>query len=93
MLELSPELQALLIAGVTFLVTEGLKALGGLLKIDVSGAGSVVVAALVGVLLLLVNGWLALIPPEYNEIARSVMSLLVVVLSSFGVHKTVKRFG
>jgi FtsH-binding integral membrane protein len=93
MLELSPDLQALLFAGVTFLVTEGLKALGPFLKIDISGAKSVVVAALVGVLLLLVNGWLALIPPEYHEVARSVMSLVVVVLSSFGVHKTVKRFG
>ena len=77
----------------TFLVTEGLKALGGIFKIDVSGVGSVVVAAIVGVLLLLVNGWLALIPADYVEIAKSVMSLLVVVLSSFGVHKTVKRFG
>ena len=92
MLELSPELQALLIAGVTFLVTEGLKALSNLLGFDLSGAGAAVTAALVAVALAAINGLLGAIPPEFHEIARVVMTLLVAILGSFGVHKQFKRF-
>ena len=91
MLELSPELQALLIAGVTFLITEGLKSLSNLLGFDLSGAGAAITAALVAVALAIVNGLLGSIPPEFHEIARVVMTLLVAILGSFGVHRQFKR--
>jgi len=92
MLELNPELQALLIAGVTFLVTEGLKALSEMLGWDLSGLGAAITAALVAVALTAVNGLLGLIPPQYYEIARSVMALLVVIFGSFGIHRQFKRY-
>lgn len=92
MLELDPELQIILVGFVTFLVTEGLKALGGLFGIDLSGAGSAVTAGIVALLLTFINALLGFIPPEYHEIARAVMSFLVVLLGAFGLHRQLKRF-
>ena len=92
MLEVSPNLQLLLLAAVTFLVTEGLKALGGVFKLDLSGAAAAITAAVVGLVLLVANGFLGQIPPEYAETVRVVMDLIVAIFGAFGLHKTVKRF-
>ena len=92
MLELNPELQALLLGLVTLLVTDGLKSLGELFKIDISGAASAVIAAIVAVVLSVVNGLFGLIPPEYHEIARVAMQLLVTVLGAFGAYRQLKHF-
>ena len=91
MLELDPELQALLIAGITFLVVEGLKALSNLVGLDLSGAAAAVTAGLVALALAAISGVLGWIPPEYHEIARVVMALLVAILGSFGIHRQFKR--
>ena len=91
MLELDPELQALLIAGITFLVVEGLKALSNLVGLDLSGAAAAVTAGLVALVLAAISGVLGWIPPEYHEIARVVMALLVAILGSFGIHRQFKR--
>jgi len=93
MLELDPQLQALLVAAVTFLVTEGLKALSNLIGFDLSGSASAIVAGVVALALAFVNGLLGFVPPEFHQVAQIIMALLVAILSSFGVHKTVKRFG
>ena len=91
MLELNPELQALIIAGITFLVVEGLKALSNLIGLDLSGAAAALTAGVVAVVLAALTGLLGLVPPEYHEIARVVMALLVAILGSFGVHRQFKR--
>ena len=91
MLELDPELQALIIAGITFLVVEGLKALSNLVGLDLSGAAAAVTAGLVALALAAISGVLGWIPPEYHEIARVVMALLVAILGSFGIHRQFKR--
>ena len=91
MLELDPELQALLIAGITFLVVEGLKALSNLVGLDLSGAAAAVTAGLVALALAAISGVLGWVPPEYHEIARVVMALLVAILGSFGIHRQFKR--
>ena len=91
MLELDPELQALIIAGITFLVVEGLKALSNLVGLDLSGAAAAVTAGLVALVLAAISGVLGWIPPEYHEIARVVMALLVAILGSFGIHRQFKR--
>jgi len=93
MLELNPELQALLIGFITLLVTEGLKSLGSLIGFDLSGAAAALTAGVVAVLLSLVNGLFGLIPPAYFEIAQVVMTLLVAILGSFGAHRQLTRFG
>ena len=92
MLELDPELQALIIAGVTFLVVEGLKALSNLIGLDLSGAGAAITAGIVALALAVVNGLIGQIPLEYHEIVRVVMALLVAIIGSFGVHRQFKRF-
>ena len=89
-MELNPELQALLIAGITWLVTEGLKSLSNVLGFDMSGVKTAVTAALVAIALAAVNGVFGLIPAQYYEVAQVVMSLLVAILGSFGVHRQVK---
>ena len=91
MLELDPELQALLIAGITFLVVEGLKALSNLVGLDLSGAAAAVTAGLVALALAAISGVLGWVPPEYHEVARVVMALLVAILGSFGIHRQFKR--
>ena len=92
MLELDPKLQALLLGFITLIVTDGLKSLGEVFKIDISGAASAVVAAIVAVVLSILNGLFGLIPPEYHEIARIVMQLLVTILGAFGAYRQLKHF-
>ena len=92
MLELNPELQAIIIGLLTVLVTEGLKALGALVKLDLSGAAAAVTAGVVALVLTTVNALLGFVPPEYHELARGIMAFLIVVLSSFGVHRQLVRF-
>jgi len=91
MLELDPNLQALILAGVTYIVVEGLKSLGGVFNIDLSGAATAVTAAVMAVVLAGLSGVLAWIPPQYHEVAQVVMSLIVVIFGSFGVHGIVKK--
>jgi putative exporter of polyketide antibiotics len=92
MLELDPNLQALIIAGLTVLVTEGLKALSGVLHLDLSGAAAAVTAGFVALVLAVLSGVLALVPPEYHQVAQVVMALIVAILGSFGFHRQLKRF-
>ena len=91
MLELDPNLQALILAGVTYLVVEGLKSLGGVFGIDLSGAGAAVTAAVMAVVLASLSGLLAWVPVQYHEVAQVVMSLIVVIFGSFGAHGIVKK--
>lgn len=92
MLELDPQLQALILAGVTYIVMEGLKALSSVIKIDLSGAAAAVTAGIMAVLLAALSGVLALVPPEYHEVARVVMALIVAIFGSAGLHRLIKRF-
>ena len=92
MLELDPQLQALILAAVTYFVTEGLKALSNVLGFDLSGAAAAVTAGIMGLILAVLSGLLAFIPPQYHEIAQVVMSLIVVIFGTFGVPRFVRDF-
>lgn len=92
MLELDPQLQAMLLALVTLLVTDGLKALGELLKIDISGAASAIVAAVVALVLAVINGLFGFVPPEFHEVVRVIMQLLITILSAYGAYRQLKNF-
>jgi len=89
------ELEALLVVGLTalftFLVTQGLKALSNLLNKDFSGWASAIVAVFVGSSMFFLKSWLALIPPEYDEVVAGVYALLLAILSAFGYHYTRKN--
>ena len=84
--------QLLIFVLVTFLVTEGIKSLSRLAKVDLSGYGSAITASLVALFVGLFQ--LALVPlmsPELAAILEPAAQLLITILSAFGLHKTVKR--
>ena len=92
MLELDPKLQELILGLITLLVTDGLKSLGALLKIDISGAASAIIAGVVALVLAFINGLFGFVPPEFHEVARVVMNLLVTILLAFGAYRQLKNF-
>ena len=84
MFELPIEVKMLL----TFLITQGLKALLGLFGPDLAGKWAAVVAALVAAVLFFAEGLLAVIDPATRDIIVKVLTLLVGILGAFGIHKT-----
>jgi hypothetical protein len=86
MFELPPELRVALGGFLTFLLTQGLKALANLIGFDIGGWGSAIVASIVASILIFVDGIVALIPPEWQPVAGAVFGLIAAILSAFGVH-------
>lgn len=93
MFELPPELRVALGAGLTFLFSQGLKALANLIGFDFSGWGSAVVASLVAAALVFLDGIVALIPPDLQPVAGGIFAVIVTVLGAFGVHYSYKGLG
>ena len=95
MLEIPFELQVLIAAAVTYLVTEGEKVVGGWFGKDLGGVFAGFAAAITGAVVLFFNTWLALIPPEYVPTVQAVFALLVALLAAFGIHRKLKngKFG
>lgn len=90
MFELPPDLRVAVAGLLTYLLTQGLKALANLIGFDFGGWGSALVASLVGAILLFIDGIVALIPPEWQPVASAVFGLIAAVLSGFGIHYTYK---
>ena len=89
-MELPYELQALLAAGVAYLVTNGLKSLSELVGKDISGIGSVITASLVGAVVVFANSLLSAIPAEAQQSVQAAFGLAVALLGAFGLHRAVK---
>ena len=92
LIELPDPLKALLLMAVTVAVTEGLKWISGLLKRDLSGYAAQITSAIVAAILVLVNALLSHIPAQFEPIANSLLSLVVVLLGSWGAYKFAKQF-
>jgi hypothetical protein len=90
--QLPLELQAIVAAGIGFLVTAGLKSLSVLLKKDIRGWGSVITGGLVTSVVYFFNALLSTIPVSAQAPVAISLTLLVSVLSAFGVASTVKKF-
>ena len=93
LVQLPEELKAILAGFVAVAVTEGLKALGALFGIDLSGKVAAVTAAVVSVIVFFADAFLARIPAEYEGVANAVLMLLVTILSGYGLHRQLVRFG
>jgi hypothetical protein len=93
LVQLPTELKAILAGFVAMLVTEGLKALGDVLHIDLSGKVAAVTAAIVAAIVFFLDALLAKIPPEFEGVASALLFLLVTVLSAYGIHRQLVRFG
>ena len=87
---LSPELQVLLAGLVGFIVTAGLKDLSSWLGKDFTSLASAITGTLVTVVVALANQALALVPAQYQQSVSIAMTLIVAVLSAFGIHGTLK---
>ena len=92
MVQLPIELQALIAAGVIFLVTEGLKDVGGWFHVDLSGLAAGIAATLVAVVVAFLNGLLGQLPAQYAQQVTLALALLVSILGAFGVHSVRKQF-
>ena len=90
---LPDELKAILVPFVTLFVTEGLKALGQLFGVDLSGKAAAVAGAICGALFFFADDLLARIPPEFEGVANAVLMLLVSILGAYGLHRQLVRFG
>jgi len=89
---LPTELEALLAAGIGFLVTAGLKSLSSLLGKDLGGWAAVLTASIVTTVVYFFNALLSAVPAAAAPSVAIALMLLVSILSAFGVHKTVKGF-
>jgi hypothetical protein len=78
---------------ITFVVTQGVKAVANLFGKDISGAGAAGVAVLVGSIVFFAEGLLGLVSPEKREVAQSALALVALLLGSFGTHYSYKNFG
>jgi hypothetical protein len=90
--ELPLELQALVAAGIGYLVTAGLKSLSVLLKSDISGWGSVITGGLVTSTVYFMNAILSAVPVAAQPSVAIGLTLVVAILSAFGIHATMKKY-
>jgi len=87
MLSLPIEIKALL----TYLITQGIKALLALFGKDIEGVAAAVAAVVVGSAVFFIDGMLALVPVEYVDSVGAFLALVVSLLSAFGVHYTYRN--
>ena len=87
MLSLPNEIKALL----TYLITQGIKALLGLFNKDMEGVAAALTAVVVGAFIFFADGLLALVPAEYIDSVGAFLALVVSLLSAFGIHYSYKN--
>lgn len=92
LIELPDPLKALLLIAVTFVVTELLKMLGNVIKVDLSGYTAQIASAVVASILVIVNVLLSKIPVGYEPTVTAVLNLIVVLLGSWGTYKVYRQF-
>lgn len=78
-------------AGVTYLVTQGVKAVARVFGRDISGKAAVVAALITQCILVFGNGLLASASPQNQQLAATVFSLIVLTLGAAGIHSTVGK--
>ena len=82
MISLPIEIKALL----TYLITQGIKALLALFGKDIEGVAAAVAAVVIGAIIFFIDGVLALVPVEYVDSVSAFLALVVSLLSAFGIH-------
>lgn len=70
----------LLTAAVTWLLLK----LSEILKVDLSGHANAVAAAIAPILVTVIESWLQLIPPAFDNIVLTIIHLLVLLVGSLG---------
>lgn len=83
-------LQFLVVGIVTFLVTQGLKALAKLFGKDFSGWASTIIAIFVATIMFFLQQIVGLLPPNVAQIVFTIVGLIGMVLSAMGIHYSYK---
>jgi hypothetical protein len=91
LLQLPDEGRVLILVIVTAGVTWVLLKLSEVFKIDLSGWANAVAAALAPILITLIESYLQLIPPIFDNLVLSIIHLLVLLVGSLGVFFLAKR--
>jgi|SRR5688572_8393134 len=78
---------SLLTAGVTWLLLKASE----VFKIDLKGYANAVAAALAPIVITLIESWLQLIPPIFDNIVLSIIHLVVLLVGSIGTFFLFKR--
>ena len=91
MFALPVELKVAIGSVLTMVVTAGLKAVANLFGKDFAGVWAALVAVIVASLLFFLDGLVAMIPVEYQDVAAGLFGLIITVLSAFGLHYTRKN--
>lgn len=78
---------SLITAGVTWLLLQ----LGALLKVDLSGYIQPIAAALAPIVVTVIENYLKLIPPAFDDVVLTIIHLLVLLLGSIGAWMLFKR--
>lgn len=78
---------SLVTAGVTWVLLQ----LFAVLKVDLSGYANMIAAALAPVVVTVIENYLQLIPPVFDNIVLTVIHLIVLLAGSLGVFWLVKR--
>lgn len=86
-----PWVSVLLVAAVTWVVTEGVKSISKVFGIDISGKASAIIGTVVLTLVELINGLLAAIPPEAIPSVTAGLGFVFTLLSAFGIAGFVKK--
>jgi ABC-type glucose/galactose transport system permease subunit len=90
MFELPIEIVGLIALAVAFLVAQGVKGLLANFGVDLGGKAAALTAILVAAIVLFVEGFVGLFPPDTQQIVMTILQSLAMVLGVFGVHKTYK---
>lgn len=88
---LPDEAKLLILSLVTGVVTFVLLKLSEVFKIDLSGWANTIAAVLAPVIITIIEAYLQLIPPIFDNLVLSIIHLIVLLLSSLGVFWLVQR--
>ncbi len=90
MFELPVEIVGLITIAVAFLVTQGIKGVFALFGKDIGGYAAAFTALVVGLVVLFIEGFVGLFPPDTQQIVVGILQAVSLILGMFGVHKTYK---
>ena len=83
--------QLVLIALVTYAITQGVKALSPLVKVDLSGAVVPLIAVGTALVTAFSPALLALIPAQYQATVATIVIALAGTIGAAGVHNTLNK--
>lgn len=91
LMELPDEGRLLVLMLVTAVVTWLLLKASEFFKKDLSGYSNAIAAAIAPILITLIESWLQLIPPVFDNLVLSIIHLLVLLVGSIGAFFVFKR--